>query len=394
MGTNYYNRRGIYSDEEMVTAYMECGTLAKAAERLKVSGETIARAVRRSDIYTPEKVCACCGEKFIAHNMSRQYCSRRCKDVAYKRSKGQDSRLEPYRRKCVVCGQEFETHKQVKKTCSIECSEAWRRLRPCSYKYKYRKQGEHTADEYREIRRKQAEQRAEVKAIEKAWYKALHTVERECAECGALFYCLDSESNVTCSPECSRRWKNKRADKRIPKSQRVDRITLKKLFKRDGGKCYLCGGQCDFDDWKTSAKGNLYQGDNYPTIEHVVPISKGGLDAWDNVRLAHWKCNLDKADGVIKIQPMSKQFAYSEKYSKTQAKKTAQYTLDGKLIRIWESTGQIRRELGLNDKHIQSVCRGHKSKTGNAYGYHWEYIVEHEDVKLKGAEHDGFSGSR
>lgn len=315
-------------------------------------------------------VCACCGKSFVAHDKRKIYCSHKCRDVAIRRRKGQDSRLEPRRIKCVVCGKEFETFNASQKTCSPECSKENRRRQKRNRVRVY----PHTREEINQLRKEQARQRAEVRTIEKAWYKALHTVERECAECGALFYCLDSENKKTCSPECSRRYGNRKRDKRIPKEQQVDRITLKKLYKRDEGICYLCGEECDWNDWMVSSKGNSYPGDKYPTIEHILPISKGGLDAWDNVRLAHWKCNLEKADGIIKMQPMTHQFAYSQKYCATQAKRTAQYTLDGELIRIWDSTGQIERETGLKSKHIQSVCQGYKSKTGNAYGFHWEYV--------------------
>lgn len=279
---------------------------------------------------------------------------------------------------CVICGKEFDTRIYTKITCSPECSEARirQRRKECDKNRPNRdsRRYEHTREEWNQIIKEQARQRAERETIEKAWYKALHTVERECAECGALFYCLDNETRVTCSTECSKRRSNRRADKRIPKEQRVDKISLKKLFKRDNGICYLCGCECDWDDWKTSRRGNKYPGDKYPVIEHVIPVSKGGLDSWDNVRLACSKCNSEKSDGIIKIQPMSHEFAYSQKYCATQAKRTAQYTLDGKLIRIWDSTGQIERETGLKSKHIQAVCRRDKSNTGNAYGFHWEYV--------------------
>jgi 5-methylcytosine-specific restriction endonuclease McrA len=34
------------------------------------------------------------------------------------------------------------------------------------------------------------------------------------------------------------------------------------------------------------------------TIDHVIPISKGGLDVLDNLRLAHWICNIKKGNKV------------------------------------------------------------------------------------------------
>lgn len=38
---------------------------------------------------------------------------------------------------------------------------------------------------------------------------------------------------------------------------------------------------------------------NYPTIEHIIPISNGGVHSWDNVKLAHFRCNCKK--GVREI---------------------------------------------------------------------------------------------
>ena len=67
-------------------------------------------------------VCDCCGKSFVAHDKRKIYCSRKCTDVAIRRRKGQDSRLEPRRIKCVVCGKEFETFNATQKTCSSECS--------------------------------------------------------------------------------------------------------------------------------------------------------------------------------------------------------------------------------------------------------------------------------
>lgn len=34
------------------------------------------------------------------------------------------------------------------------------------------------------------------------------------------------------------------------------------------------------------------------TIEHVIPLSKGGTHTWDNVRPAHAKCNFEKGDAL------------------------------------------------------------------------------------------------
>lgn len=350
-----------------------------------------------------EKYCECCGGYFIAHDIRKRYCSKRCSDIDYRRSKGQDSRLEPYSRKCEICGKEFETFNHSKKTCSDECSQGLKKQRDkrkskpaikmecviCGKPFHTKQPQQKTCGDERckyyyrlmqhRIRNHKYQESKPVKMI---------TYElRECKECGELFSVDSRLTNVYCSDECRRKHYNIARDHRIPKAQRIDKISLKRLYKRDKGICYLCGGVCDWNDWKVSEKGNPYPGDNYPTRDHVIPVSRGGLDSWENVRLAHWKCNLDKSADIIDVIPIPKDFAIPVVIDNR--KKTAQYTLNGELVKIWESTAQIKRELGLNDKHIQSVCRRCKSKTGNAYGYHWEYIdknVEHEDIKLKESE--------
>ena len=70
-------------------------------------------------------------------------------------------------------------------------------------------------------------------------------------------------------------------------------ITLEKLYKRDGGKCYLCGIICDWNDG-IDKDGTFVAGQMYPSIDHVFPLSKGGHHTWENVKLACRGCNSRK----------------------------------------------------------------------------------------------------
>ena len=69
-------------------------------------------------------------------------------------------------------------------------------------------------------------------------------------------------------------------------------ITLKKLIARDGATCAICGLACDY--------GGDFRGDLYPSIDHIVPLAKGGGHTWDNVQVAHRLCNSNKRDLVGK----------------------------------------------------------------------------------------------
>ena len=64
-------------------------------------------------------------------------------------------------------------------------------------------------------------------------------------------------------------------------------VTLSKLLKRDGLRCALCGELCDPND---TSWGNG-SGPLYPSMDHKIPLAKGGTHTWDNVQVAHLICN-------------------------------------------------------------------------------------------------------
>ena len=62
---------------------------------------------------------------------------------------------------------------------------------------------------------------------------------------------------------------------------------------------------------------------------------------------------------------------HNARVAKALSKAIGQYTLDGKLVKIWESTQQVEREKSFDHSTISAAARG-KRKT--AYGYRWRYI--------------------
>ncbi len=69
-------------------------------------------------------------------------------------------------------------------------------------------------------------------------------------------------------------------------------VTLRDLVKKVGLKCSICGGMCDWSDrgW------NEFCGPTYPSIDHIVPMARGGGHVWSNVQVAHMICNSRKGD--------------------------------------------------------------------------------------------------
>lgn len=74
-------------------------------------------------------------------------------------------------------------------------------------------------------------------------------------------------------------------------------VTLKAVMKRDGGVCKLCGKPVDTADRRGNGAGY-----NYPTIDHIVPLSRGGGHVMSNVQLAHMICNSRKGADNAKVQ--------------------------------------------------------------------------------------------
>lgn len=56
-----------------------------------------------------------------------------------------------------------------------------------------------------------------------------------------------------------------------------------------------------------------------------------------------------------------------------------QLTLDGELVKVWESFMEIERETGYNQSSIINCCKG---KYKQAYGFKWEYADPSQQRKL------------
>lgn len=138
-----------------------------------------------------------------------------------------------------------------------------------------------------------------IKEKEEAEAKRNITHTKQCVVCGNTFTAKNKRA-VCCSGKCTRKRNNsistQRKRLRRKNYMQGDKdISLLELYKKEKGKCYLCGGNCDLNDY-VEVKGSVICGDNYPSIDHVIPLSKGGMHTWNNVRLAHRICNTKKGN--------------------------------------------------------------------------------------------------
>lgn len=150
--------------------------------------------------------------------------------------------------------------------------------------------------------KRQSEQQKKAEEAEVAREAKRHRV---CKECGAVFI---SSSGVYCSEKCKRRSDNRRREAR--RRGYKQKIPLTKLYSRDNGICYICGCSCDFDDYEI-IDGAFVVGPSYPTVEHVIPLCRGGDDSWENVKLACHKCNSAKSRKSLYQVKSSGQIAWA-----------------------------------------------------------------------------------
>lgn len=196
--------------------------------------------------------------------------------------------------KCLKCGETFRRSCiSIRHKDNIQCPVCKEREAQIN---KARKEAE------KEAERKRREYLSRVRKYEKEKDNLYQTSFAFCKECGGVFILTSRQKRLFCSDACLKRYHN-RSDKRVRKikTRKEAGITLKKIAKRDKNKCYLCGGLCDWGDIETREDGTMIAGNNYPSLDHIVPLAKGGAHTWDNIKLAHRKCNIKKRDNMPPI---------------------------------------------------------------------------------------------
>lgn len=306
----------------------KCGKLfeqnGRGRKKIYCSNEC-ARAADRDNkriTYTGKRrqTCRRCGAE-LPKNKS-YYCCDECR-IEYEKDQRQGHGY--FKRECPVCNVIFFTRRGRQITCSTDCSHKLHNQRSYDYdkdRAKYlRKHPEAKTKEQiheesierkaqeqieraerAEKREKDKAQRAQEKAALKAWNIAHwlnYSEKHKCVICGNT-YTAKYPLQKYCSKACAAREPKKRYKaRRAERLKIIDTgITLEKVAKRDGNICQICGCKVDWTDKKIAPK-TVVCGDMYPSIDHIIPVSKDGADSWDNVQLAHRICNALKGDQIL-----------------------------------------------------------------------------------------------
>lgn len=215
---------------------------------------------------------------------------------------GYQSNKKPVTVRCNECGRTFERQYHIFRDVVNETFGA-RCCCPHCFKEQHTKERDRKEQQKREAQLRE-QQRADRRNRELSDELAKRLAIHVCKNCGEEFCQMVTGYNSSsyCSKKCQTRFynreTNKRRRKKLTQIEHDNDITLEKLFKRDGGVCYLCGELCDWND-KREEDGQILTGQSYPSIDHVMPIAKGGTHTWNNIKLACRKCNSLKRDTVI-----------------------------------------------------------------------------------------------
>lgn len=223
-------------------------------------------------------VCKQCGVTYIPKVTNRnQFCSVTCRNRAIhvlnakrmdysKRRPGYPSCLV-YFPECTQCRRRFTAQTKTKHLCSEPCK----------------------------------------KADEVLSNMARHSGKRTCKECSTVFPVEYRDKTRFCSIECGhvagrrskRKAKNHRGGDRHRHRARkygvaYEPIQLIKVLERDGWKCGLCT--------QPISRDAQYPDPMMPSLDHIIPMSKGGSHTHANVQAAHHRCNTLKRDTMPQPQ--------------------------------------------------------------------------------------------
>lgn len=110
---------------------------------------------------------------------------------------------------------------------------------------------------------------------------------RHCLVCQET-YIARREHSSYCSEDCKKFVKKEKKRQREEEYYRRAKGVRSKLYFRDKGLCQIC-----FEPILLSIS---YPDTRSLSIDHIIPISKGGTSAMGNLQVTHLKCNMLKKD--------------------------------------------------------------------------------------------------
>lgn len=214
---------------------------------------------------TPQpKQCLECQKDLVFKDRGRTKltCSRRCRDLKKNAALKQARQITKF---CFRCSNEFSSAKQAQRFCSAECRKA---------QFK---------DDHPHIRN------TDPKTIICGWCEGEVIVPAN--------FTGNGKYHDDCRVEAKRARYRIKTVKRQSLTVKPSRLSADQVVRTYGSKCSVCSEEIDMSIARTSRLGL--------TVDHVIPLSKGGQDTIENMRPAHWICNVRKGNKDRCLIPVS-----------------------------------------------------------------------------------------
>lgn len=188
------------------------------------------------------KACLGCGEVYTWQRMTQKFCAPGCR---------RPPRRVPPTKTCDHCGTTYQAARSDQRFCSRVCRSVWR----------HRALGSPAA-----------------------------VSDRACAHCGASFVSTRAHQRF-CRRSCAAEYYGR---DHIARAKRFgvpwEHFASFEVFSRDKWTCGICGDPVD--------RRLVYPDPACVSLDHIVPLSKGGGHLRSNAQCAHWICNVQKSDAT------------------------------------------------------------------------------------------------
>lgn len=243
-----------------------------------------------------DATCAACGATLPPRGRRgrSKYCSTRCANrvaAQHHRSRGRRKSISPKTQPCAWCAREYTTTRLNGRYCSNSC---------------------HMYGSGRELMVMELNWR-HCDTCDLWWChgsccprRDTHPVKappdmspRPCHSCGTPFTPIRPAGYgaIYCSAKCRTRETNGRrranagsGGKRYRGDRVVGRVRRYAIYERDRWRCQLCGRKVNPDIQVPHPRA--------ATLDHIVPVSRGGSHDEANLQLAHFGCNSKKRNKV------------------------------------------------------------------------------------------------
>ena len=182
--------------------------------------------------------------------------------------------------------------------CDEECAASWRSVHYASANHKPFEESRQRTKARKAIEAREVAKRKDEREIARLIrpVNAKTPGYRTCTICHKTEWVEERSQAKFCSNRCRNKspkaklWDKNRRHKIRSKSL-SQLICLDELMKRHRNRCKQCNTLC--------VKPEGYNHPNEGTIDHIMPLSKGGLHLWNNVQLLCRQCNSAKRDIVL-----------------------------------------------------------------------------------------------